>query len=444
MEKPKIRDEIKALVTDIRKHIKTERLHDALEYNEAIRNAWKYIWVTNPRKNTKKIEEIFEKYHADMSAIERQDYKTYWDLLNVLETDILKDPKNQPVLKQMGLNDEQVVKVIEKYPALETIEDEAIKKLIPQIRNFVHMVRRMIPAMILGSGSSLNKLAPVLKDWKGAIFCSSSQLDWLTYYKVRPTYVTIIDADPTQGFLIDNFDSEGIPLLTHPCIDKYILDHWKGPIFFFRMNDPGDPWFGDFLPMMFAVINEAKNWGIHSYVLNSGCVVNTNLAIAQFLGYFPIFLCGVDFGGLRFENMKLKDGQWVKDPSPPMDVNYMLSTGNNGVITHKVQIFYKYSLMVLYGLDAPQLISCSDGILSELPRADSVEVVKRQGRGFENLYRTPQEIYKVAFEYLFPRGIYILRGPDRVTINNKDSLNTLKKKWTFWKEFRKGRRHGWW
>lgn len=448
-EEGKIRPEIEQLTNKIKKAgAKRERIFQALEYNESIRQAWKPLWLRFFMKNVPNMFRIFKDRAADMAFIDRKDHEAYWELMQIPELNVLRDVRNHAALMSLGLTKDQLDIVIEKYPALETIEDEEIKKRIPSIRNFVQTVRKMTPALLLGSGPSLDKMAPHIKKWKGAIFCSSSQLDWCTYHGVRPSYVTIIDSDPNMRHLVDDFDSTDIPLLTHPCIDNYIVEHWKGPIYFFRMNDPGDPWFGDIMPIMTSVLNEEKNIGIRSYVLNSGCVANVNIAIAQFLGYFPIFLSGIGFDCGRFQNYKRVNGEWVAEPQPAPDSYYMMSRGNNGVLTHQVQIFYKFSMMVIYGLDCPQLISCADprteGILQELPYASPGEVVAKQGRGFEHLYRSREEMYKIAFTYLWPRGIYILKGPEMVSIQNRDSLDTFAKKMKFWKTYLRGWWKGWW
>ena len=51
-----------------------------------------------------------------------------------------------------------------------------------------------VPAIIFGSGASLDKALPYLKDWKGGTFCTTSHAESLIRFGVEPTY--IIDLDP--------------------------------------------------------------------------------------------------------------------------------------------------------------------------------------------------------------------------------------------------------
>ena len=61
------------------------------------------------------------------------------------------------------------------------------------------------PAIILGSGPSLDDTVPYLKDWKGAILCSTSQLAVCEANGIIPTYVVLIDADPTMVYLAEEY-----------------------------------------------------------------------------------------------------------------------------------------------------------------------------------------------------------------------------------------------
>jgi hypothetical protein len=84
--------------------------------------------------------------------------------------------------------------------------------------------------------------------------------------------------------------------------------------------------------------------------------------------------------------------------------------------------------MILYGLAGVPVISCSRGIVSELPYVNPKEVIEKQGLGFDNLLRKPAESYAIAQEYLHYRGLYILKTDfwiETVNIQTKKGLQRL-------------------
>ena len=72
---------------------------------------------------------------------------------------------------------------------------------------------------------------------------------------------------------------------------------------------------------------------------------------------------------------------------------------DNGIPTTDEQSEYKLALMSVYKIDRPQLFDCSDGIITELPKADIKEVVEKNGKGFENRFRTDEEIVRCSNDY---------------------------------------------
>ena len=166
------------------------------------------------------------------------------------------------------------------------------------------------------------------------------------------------------------------------------------------------------MPVVYAFIGAS--------ILNAGCVVNNAIEVANFMGFGPLFLCGVDFGFkdwvLRYPGVKRSKFRWVKE-----DLEYIEHenedgtkagtrvTGretiisNNGIPTTDEQVEYKLALLCVYKLDRPQLFDCSDGIITELPKLNIEEVVKKNGRGFESKYRTDNEIIRCANDYFDSR-----------------------------------------
>ena len=398
---------------DVYQNIKAGRKYERLEnpdsYNKGIRDSWMPFWTKNAAENYALIKEMCEKENCDVTALGG-------------------DAKD--------------------------------------------------PVLIIGSGPSLNDWEPYFKDWKGEIYISSSHLAYFEAIGVTPNYCFIIDADPNMSYLIRDAATKDITLITHPNMDPEVLKGWEGPVRFFRMNDPGDDWFGTYMPMMYMEFSsvrheegvlerdwgggsgqlkgDRKTWmGIHCHVLNSGNVTNTMVALSQMLGAGRnLFLCGVDLGfpggitantsidswnerakgivlasqtGGTFDESKhevwentwktwryrfngykrTKDG-FDLDKDAGIPKTRLLKEGHNGVKTDQVSCFYKYSTLILYGMDAPNLYTCSRGILDELPYVAPADVVACQGDVEEKV--SPEERYRVAQTYLKHRGIYIMKG----------------------------------
>ena len=357
---------------EIREARKYEQLDNPDSYNSQIRKGWMPFWVKNAAENYQAIKAEFEQDNVDAGMLTQKEH-----------------PDN---------------------------------------------------VLLLGSGPSLNDIEPYLKDWKGDIMVSSSQLAFCEALGITPNYCFIIDADPTQAFLVTEAKTKDITLITHANMDPVVLKAWDGPKYYFRMQDPGDEWFGEHMPMMygeFMDLETSKRWpGIQAFVLNSGNVSNTMIAVSNFLHYKRSFLCGVDLGfpndEYRFLNYTRKDGGYVQDLALDrlsIPESKPLKEGHNGVPTDQVSCFYKYSTLILYGMDNPNVYSCSRGILTEIPYVSPQEVVECQGDIDEKYFVEHEDKYKVAQEYLRYRGIYVMKGKPRVKVkpSTKEKFERTKK-----------------
>jgi len=287
------------------------------------------------------------------------------------------------------------------------------------------------PVAIVGSGPSLNDWDELWDDWKGAVMCSSSHLKYFNGIGRTPDYCVIIDADPAMPHLVTEADTTKTTLLTHPQMDPPILEGWDGPIYFFRMLDPGDDWFSKYVPMGYSVMNPYNGSGVKSFVLNSGNVVNTMIALSQYIGMGNIFLCGYDLGYpddvYRFTDFEKKDGEWVRKPSPPLTKEMWAMMGHNGVKTDKVNCFYKYSTFVLYGLDNSNIFSCSRGIVDEIPYVKPKDVIACQGNVADGIKVADKDKYKISQEYLRKRGMYIIKRLTKTIFKIKSNPKIYKK-----------------
>jgi len=291
------------------------------------------------------------------------------------------------------------------------------------------------PAIIIGAGTSVDKLWPIISDWKGAIFAPESLAQTCVYHGHKPDYLMVFDAHEKvwQNWLKD-FDWSGTTLITHPAASIEMIDKWtedkiyylmlhisrlheelKGKNLLEKEIHAKDQLIGfDFFENVQPV---AYNF-IRAKILNAGCVVNNSIQVAHFMGYGPIFLAGVDFGfkdwNNRTDKWMLENDKWVCTEGGVIgheedgkmvgtDIGREIIMSLNDIPTTEEQIEYKTALMSVYKLDRPQLIDCSDGIITELPKEDITEVVKKNGKGFERSYRVNEEIIGIADEYLHRR-----------------------------------------
>lgn len=325
--------------------------------------------------------------------------------------------------------------------------------VLPRVKN--------VPAIIIGSGYSLDEALPYLRFWEGGLFSSPSTARILDHWGVKPTYIMAVDTSEDVAEKLRGPDYTDTALLTHPCSDPKTIRSWTGAKYYFRMNEIE----GEFIPHVLGVAYP----NIKVPVLNSGCFANTAIVLAQMMGFSPIYLVGVDFGfppdetgkpRERFHEVELKGKyvykwkpkQYIDTSKPEMveDLGTHLKSGKvsseRGIWTTETNLFYKRALMGIYKHYLPNLISCSKGILRELPRINVKDVIEYQGIGFDKLYKTPEEIGKIVDDYLIPRGQYAFRKEGNVigmeTIEgieeqitlSEDRLNKLrhiKKIWSY-------------
>lgn len=297
--------------------------------------------------------------------------------------------------------------------------------------------------LIIGSGPSLNDIEPYLKDWEGDIMCSSSHLAFFEALGITPTYCFIIDADPTQSFLVTEANTKDVTLVTHPNMDPVILKAWQGDVRYFRMHDPGDEYFSQIMPIMYSEFMDyetQKKWsGVNAYVLNAGNVTNTQINVAHFYGYKSLFLCGVDLSfpndQYRFLGYKRTEDGFEKETESVIPENKPLKKGMNGLKTDQVSCFYKYSTMILWGMDCPEIYSCSRGILTDIPYIPPADVVASQGTIAEKYKIDNDTKYKIAQQYLRYRGIYIMKGKPSMKVKPIRNYEKTKKRIIWWMLF---------
>ena len=153
------------------------------------------------------------------------------------------------------------------------------------------------PAVVLGSGSSLNTVLSILKDWKGAIFCSSSQVRVLMKHGCIPDYIGGID----PRYDAKEWDFEGkdklfakATYINAPSTPHEQTKLYKGRQLWFFIWDSSQAWYKQ---VFFGVFPWIKD-----YILPFTSSAAGLLAIAHSLNYAPLYLIGMDFAGDRIDD----------------------------------------------------------------------------------------------------------------------------------------------
>ena len=212
------------------------------------------------------------------------------------------------------------------------------------------------PALLIGSGTSLDECLPYIKDFNGAIFCSPSQLDILEKWEIKPTYVVAVDSadsvvDEQLGY---DRDYAGLILLTHPGISPGVLKVWKGRRRYFRLID--DPF------------DEARYPWINTAFPKLGSVNNEEAILAHFMGYSPILLAGVDYcygpdGRERAQGWRRR-GPYIFNEIPP---KYLPTEPGKSTTTDEM-MFYAACLLGIWKSYRMDLVRVTDrGAVDQIP-----------------------------------------------------------------------------
>jgi hypothetical protein len=246
------------------------------------------------------------------------------------------------------------------------------------------------PAIIVGSGESLDDALPLLKDWQGGLFCSSSHISTMAYYGAVPTHMSTPDPRSMISEL-ENIPKEywdrawneetGCTFLQTPIGPIAYTRFWKGRIRWFLVFDPSKEWYT-------SVLRTGFPW-IEDYLLPFTANVPALVAQAQHLGYWPLFLIGADFSNKRFSAWNYKDGEWAQSVGGFQEPKNFVPSANGQVSTPNL-LWAKRGVLCTARLNteftygkAWHIYNCSKvTAMDEMPYVKIEKVIKRQGKGF--------------------------------------------------------------
>jgi len=306
-----------------------------------------------------------------------------------------------------------------------------------------------LPAIIIGSGPSLDKSIQFLRNWNGGILCTTSHARSLIHYGIQPTHIIALDPFCTWEE-IDGIDwsKTRTKLICHPGVWPTLIENWPNE-FILYLENMGDPnsFYSNTQKRMYTV-REDQGKGIRDpvfrYVIRTSfalfaCSPPLQLFAAEKLGYGTIFLCGCDFSypdnkerfteyTLKPEILKkIREGDmlpldptlyendenwnsiWAKNEFPLKDLNHerIIMTSNN-IPSEKLHIYYKKNFMSAWRLSNKTIYTTDHGAMFEMPFADISKVIKKQGLKFN-----PQQewfIRKTTDKYLSTVGCYVIEG----------------------------------
>ena len=263
-----------------------------------------------------------------------------------------------------------------------------------------HDANKNKPAIIIGSGPSLDKALPLLKNWKGAIFAATSNALSLVKHEREPDYINAFDSHWGLFSHVEGYEWKNTILLTHPYAEPKTIKWWKWKKLYYRRYYVGLEFSEVILPLLYPWIKIG--------IRVTGCVVNSNYSIASFMGFNPVFLVGVDFGWKDDDYhhalyYRLVDKKW--EEKPPKNISEWTEEERKKIIqygdvkTKAVDIGFKNDLLRLWANNPANIIDCSDGIINEISKANIEEVIEKQGIGFESLYKTKSERALILNKY---------------------------------------------
>ena len=153
------------------------------------------------------------------------------------------------------------------------------------------------PILVIGSGSSLDKVVPTLKDWPHPVICSTSQASTLVKHGRTPDYIVCMDPRAAPQDELGAPDWGKASLIGHVSIPYEYMCKWlrraTGNIYLGRIMEPTYDWYSHHLAQGYPEIRHVIMPMIDSLAAEIGFVT--------WMGYGPIFLSGCDYSGPRFE-----------------------------------------------------------------------------------------------------------------------------------------------
>ncbi|MDD5547145.1 MAG: DUF115 domain-containing protein [Candidatus Omnitrophica bacterium] len=270
----------------------------------------------------------------------------------------------------------------------------------------------MGPALIIGSGPTLDKCHDLIRGWKGGLFCSSSQAITMAALGKDNFNIAIVDVKTESDELLplEEWEGRNCRIITHPGVDPEILQVWRGAKLYFRITVHNYPFYTEIQPLAYPMIPTTL------YVY--GCAVSCQITMAALMGYNPLFLCGCDFGFPgeqdRFRSYSKVDGKWLlSEPTKMKYVRHAKVTYRNGCPSDTFQSYYKQTFFNVWRLSLADVFRVGDeGGLYEVPSVTKEEVAQTGGDIIRDKYISNKDKIDICERYLLHYGTFTFEYPN--------------------------------
>ncbi len=238
-------------------------------------------------------------------------------------------------------------------------------------------IEKKSPAMIVGSGPSLDLSIEILKDNRegAVVFSCGTALGALLRNGIKPDFHVELENTPGPpkfvGELAQQFDLSGVILLGPTTIREELVELFDQSMLFFRDS-----------------VTSTYLWGMQDEVtMAAPTVSNTGARMAIGLGFRQLYLVGVDLGARRKEehhsksSIYLADDKFLEDnPAHKAASNFEIEQpGNLGGSVFTNSSFLSsagYLSQLLENFPGVQTVNLSDGLKVEGARPCLPEVIK--------------------------------------------------------------------
>jgi hypothetical protein len=282
------------------------------------------------------------------------------------------------------------------------------------------------PALIIGSGPTLDEAHDLIREWEGGLICSTSQGVTMLGLGRKNFHMVAVDVrtESDEFMPLDAWEGRDVTLITHPGMDPEVINQWRWRKQYFRIIVHQMPFYTDIQPIAYNMI------GTTMYVY--GCAVAAQITIAKMLGYDPLFLVGCDFGypeeKSRFRAMYRENGEWkLADEPPPMKyLHHGKVMYRNGCPTDTFQAYYKQTFFNVWRLSLADIFRVgTKGGLYEVPSVSIQELAETKGYVKSERYISNKDKTDICERYLLKYGTYTFTYPNGqvefVLLNNEET-----------------------
>jgi len=322
----------------------------------------------------------------------------------VIEIKTVNDVAEQT---RLGSQNNLIINAVENYKRIK----EFFEKGRPDVA--VIQIPPNTPAVIVGSGSSLDENVEGLRNWRSIIFATPQTYPILMSRGITPQFIVAVDTSIEDVEPLRGEGNAFTTLITHPSINPAMFDAWKGPIMFMQVN------FDDETDVLFRAMFPFITFNLGA----QGCVSNMQLIMASALHLNPVVMIGMDMqntDGRSSATRWKKVGNWryeaIANPRDPAK----MGTTEIPIVMQ----FYRLLLAVIWKGTGINLFRIGRG-LDLIPEISAEDACNKK-------FPPPKEhgqLVKEIDDYTIPEGVYgsmtdghvdMIEFAERITVHPKN------------------------